>query len=277
MNPGKITANLARRIFLNEMHKYLFDQSSIYFKIAGENDKEMLLRFAENFDLNADLWIRFEKQRRRDIEMQHRYEWHHFIPVNADNMIATSFMSMYLAHILGHNKQNIIYVGEAGKLHDIGKGESPDSVLFKLGKLTPEERAWMRGHSRDGARIVKKSRESLKKSKPILEDCIEKHHVWIDVDKGMESVVNSYPLTNPPGEFPRIIAATDALTSMLYKRDYMRYDHYLHMKLDEQTIFDYAKKELLRESERSELNPHGIHFDRKIVELLLPIIEKMKS
>lgn len=257
------------------MHRYLFDPSSIYFKIGDEKDKEMLMSFAEKFEFRNGLWVLLERLRRRDIEMQHKYEWNHIVPVTHDNMTTTSLLSMYASYFLGHPEEKIIRIGETGLFHDAGKIESLENVLYKRDKLTPEEKTWMRLHSSDGVRILQKYGIT---DEDILKGVLE-HHIWIEFDKNMEKVVNSYPQKsnpNQPGEFARIVAACDAATSMLYKRDYMRYSHYVRMGLDKQTIFDFAQQELVRESSRSDKNPHGVHFDPKVVEMLLPIIERMK-
>ncbi len=66
----------------------------------------------------------------------------------------------------------------AAPLHDIGKMRIPDSVLLKPGKLTEEEMAVMRTHSRIGAETLR-SIYSLSEKNPAIEmaiDIAEYHH-----------------------------------------------------------------------------------------------------
>lgn len=59
------------------------------------------------------------------------------------------------------------------RFHDIGKVGIPDHILFKQGKLTPQERTEMQWHCQIGYRIAHSSADLL----PVA-DWILKHHEW---------------------------------------------------------------------------------------------------
>jgi diguanylate cyclase (GGDEF)-like protein/PAS domain S-box-containing protein len=96
------------------------------------------------------------------------------------------------------------------QFHDIGKVGIPDSILFKPGKLTPEEYAEMKRHCEIGYRIAQSSADLA----PIA-DLILKHHEWWN-GKG-------YPLGLKEEEIPmgcRILAIVDAYEAMTGGRPY---------------------------------------------------------
>jgi len=71
---------------------------------------------------------------------------------------------------LGLAQGQLLALHRGGFLHDIGKIAIPDSILFKPGKLTPEEWALMKTHSVRGEEICRPLR-SLEKVLPII-----RHH-----------------------------------------------------------------------------------------------------
>jgi response regulator RpfG family c-di-GMP phosphodiesterase len=52
-------------------------------------------------------------------------------------------------------------VGMASILHDVGKVGTPDHILFKPGKLDPDERRIMEQHASIGASILAKSAQMV--------------------------------------------------------------------------------------------------------------------
>lgn len=96
------------------------------------------------------------------------------------------------------------------KFHDIGKVGIPDNILFKPGKLTPDETFVMRRHCDIGFRIAK----SVPDLAPIA-DWILKHQEWWN-GKG-------YPLNLTGEKIPlacRILALADAFDAMTNDRPY---------------------------------------------------------
>ena len=63
-------------------------------------------------------------------------------------------MSALLATELGLPDSQVSLLRRAAELHDVGKIGVPDSILMKMGKLTPEEFAVVKTHTTIGARIL---------------------------------------------------------------------------------------------------------------------------
>ncbi len=130
-------------------------------------------------------------------------------------------------------------------LHDIGKIGIDDKILFKPGKLTPEEYEKVKEHPRLGAQIIE-GVEFLKEVAPI----ILYHHERYD-GKG-------YPEGLKGEEIPllaRIISVVDAYETMISSRPYKK-----------PFSKEEAKKEMLREK--------GKQFDPYIVDIFLKILEE---
>lgn len=65
-------------------------------------------------------------------------------------------IARYLAAATGMRGDELDMVEIAGLLHDIGKLRVPEEIIDKPGAITVEERAYMRRHSYDTGRILKK-------------------------------------------------------------------------------------------------------------------------
>lgn len=98
-------------------------------------------------------------------------------------------------------------------LHDIGKIGIPDSILYKPGKLSPEEWEKMKEHSEIGYRIAREYDRGL----PAIAEEILSHHEWWN-GKG-------YPRGLKGEKIPllaRIISIVDAYNVMLSDRPYKK-------------------------------------------------------
>lgn len=65
-------------------------------------------------------------------------------------------IARYLAEATGMRGDDLDQIEIAGLLHDIGKLRVPEEIIDKPGAITVEERAYMRRHSYDTGRILKK-------------------------------------------------------------------------------------------------------------------------
>jgi len=86
-----------------------------------------------------------------------------------------SHLAVRLGRYLGFGEDDLDSLRKGGVLHDIGKIGVPDKILNKAGALTPEERAIIRLHPSQGARICEKLK-SLKGAIPV----IQHHHERMD-------------------------------------------------------------------------------------------------
>ena len=59
-----------------------------------------------------------------------------------------------IAKELGWSEQRVLMIEQAAQLHDVGKIGIPDSILFKPGKLDPDEWKLMREHCAIGSEII---------------------------------------------------------------------------------------------------------------------------
>ena len=134
------------------------------------------------------------------------------------------------------------------RFHDIGKVGIPDRILFKPGRLTPEEFTEMQRHCEIGHRIAESAPELV----PIA-NWILKHHEWWN-GKG-------YPLGLKGEEIPlpcRILALADAYDAMTNNRPY--------------------KKAISCEAAAVELKRcAGTQFDPEMVVKFMEVLEKWKN
>lgn len=102
----------------------------------------------------------------------------------------------------------------ASQMHDIGKIGTPDSILLKRGKLTPDERAIMQRHARDGWSILEGSESELLQ---LAATIALTHHERIDGAGYPNGLVGEeIPL---PGRIAAIADVFDALsTDRIYRR-----------------------------------------------------------
>jgi diguanylate cyclase (GGDEF)-like protein/PAS domain S-box-containing protein len=119
---------------------------------------------------------------------------------------------IYLARAVGYTTDTLADLRLFARFHDIGKIGVSDSILFKKGPLTHEERRQMRMHPQIGSSIARSSPDL----NPIA-DWILKHHEWWN-GKG-------YPIGIKGERIPlecRILAITDAYDAMTNDRPYRR-------------------------------------------------------
>ncbi|MBV8681196.1 MAG: DUF3369 domain-containing protein [Aquitalea sp.] len=108
-------------------------------------------------------------------------------------------------------------VGMASILHDVGKVGTPDHILFKPGKLDPEERRIMEQHASIGAHILAKSAQMVEGQSYLSlgSEIAGNHHEYFDG--------NGYPQQLSGQQIPlsaRIVAVVDVFDALLNKRPY---------------------------------------------------------
>lgn len=108
-------------------------------------------------------------------------------------------------------------VGMASILHDVGKVGTPDHILFKPGKLDPDERRIMEQHAGIGASILAKSAQMVEGQSYLSlgSEIAGGHHEHFDG--------NGYPNKLKEQQIPlsaRIVAVVDVFDALLNKRPY---------------------------------------------------------
>ena len=85
-----------------------------------------------------------------------------------------SFISVAMGIACGLERQDLLILYRGGYMHDIGKIGIPDSILFKPGKLTPEEWDVMRTHTTRGVEICR----HMKSLAPVIPIIRHHHEHW---------------------------------------------------------------------------------------------------
>ncbi len=148
-----------------------------------------------------------------------------------------------IAEKLGLAESTINDLALFARFHDIGKVGISDTILFKEGRLTPEEYEKMKKHSEIGYKIAQASPELAHIAEFIL-----KHHEWWNG--------NGYPLGLKGEEIPlecRIVGVADAYDAMHSDRPYRK---------------AMSKEEIIAELKKGS----GTQFDPAIIEVFLQII-----
>ena len=117
-----------------------------------------------------------------------------------------------LASKLGYSEEEAILIGNASKMHDLGKVGIPDSILLKPGILTNVEMERMKGHSAKGAQILSGSKYELLK---IAEQIAQTHHEKWDGSGYPDGLKGeAIPLVG------RIAALADVFDALITSRPY---------------------------------------------------------
>jgi len=85
-----------------------------------------------------------------------------------------AFISVAMGMIAGIEGEGLMILHRGGYMHDIGKVGIPDSILFKPGKLTPQEWEVMRTHTTRGVEICR----HLKSLAPVVPVIRHHHERW---------------------------------------------------------------------------------------------------
>lgn len=124
--------------------------------------------------------------------------------------INVSLISAVLGGWLGLPKEDIDVLSLCGLLHDIGKLTTPESILTKPGKLTPEEYSIMKDHVKGGYEHLRNQQIDNR----IKEACLL-HHERCDG--------TGYPFGlkgNKIPDFAKIVSIADVYDAMTAKRVY---------------------------------------------------------
>jgi putative nucleotidyltransferase with HDIG domain len=74
--------------------------------------------------------------------------------------VRVATLAVYVGDHLGLDDEQLLELGTAGLLHDVGKSKIPEEILFKPGRLDKDEFRVMKSHARLGAEILLEHRNS---------------------------------------------------------------------------------------------------------------------
>lgn len=133
-------------------------------------------------------------------------------PYTAEHSRRVAEYATAITQQMGLSQRECLLVQSTARIHDLGKVTWRDDILFKPGRLTPEEMKRVREHPVTGARIVE-GLTNYQKGIPL----IRHHHEWVDG--------SGYPDGLDRENIPlgaRILAVADAYDAMTSDRPYRR-------------------------------------------------------
>lgn len=68
--------------------------------------------------------------------------------------VRVALLALQVARSFGATREQLVHVGSAALMHDIGKSKVPQQILWKRGRLDADEWHWMAQHPRLGAQIL---------------------------------------------------------------------------------------------------------------------------
>ncbi|MCK6374034.1 MAG: response regulator [Zoogloea sp.] len=169
-------------------------------------------------------------------------------PETGAHILRMAHYSQIIARDLGLDAETCERILTAAPMHDIGKVGTPDNILLKPGRLTPEEMVIMRQHPRIGHDILKGS------SSPMIQMAAEialTHHEKFDGSGYPDGLAGeAIPLVG------RIVAVADVFDALTSPRPYKP-----AWALDDAIAF-------IREG-------RGSHFDPACVDVFLGLIPEV--
>ncbi|MFK7743151.1 MAG: HD-GYP domain-containing protein [Planctomycetota bacterium] len=126
--------------------------------------------------------------------------------------VRVALLALQVARAAGADRDQLVRVGAAALLHDIGKSKVPQEILFKQGRLLPEEWEWMAQHPRLGAQILIEQHESVDPNTIGAAFC---HHMGPN-GKGYPDSM----LPVPPSATSRLIRVCDVFEALTAVRPY---------------------------------------------------------
>lgn len=146
-----------------------------------------------------------------------------------------AMLSMGLAEQLGLGSRDVRAVGTAALLHDIGKVRLPQALLVKAGALTDAERALMRTHTTEGAKLLGERGEGNALAAIVAYE----HHVWADGTGGYPT----FAFARRPHYVSRLVQVCDVYDALSTLRPYRdpwpRARTLHHMRLQAGRELDY--------------------------------------
>ena len=117
-----------------------------------------------------------------------------------------------IARAIGLPASQVLLIGQAAPLHDVGKLAIPDAILLKPGKLTPAEFEQVKQHTTAGAAILAGSASEVLR---LAEEVALTHHEWWNG--------HGYPAGLKGSAIPlsgRIVALADVFDALTHARPY---------------------------------------------------------
>lgn len=128
--------------------------------------------------------------------------------------VRVALLALQVARTMGATREQLVRIGGAALMHDIGKSKVPQEVLFKQGRLNDDEWAAMAEHPRLGAQLLIEQHEKVDPRTIGTAFC---HH--------MGPNGGGYPdplMPTPPSATSRLIRVCDVFEALTAVRPYKR-------------------------------------------------------
>lgn len=126
--------------------------------------------------------------------------------------VRVALLALQVARAVGADRQQLVRIGAAALMHDIGKSKVPQEILFKQGSLTDDEWRWMAQHPRLGAQLLLEQHETVDPTAIGAAFC---HHM------GADGVGYPRPeLAVPPSATSKLIRVCDVFEALTAVRPY---------------------------------------------------------
>ncbi len=146
--------------------------------------------------------------------------------------VRVAALTVYVGDQLGLNAKQLLILGTAALLHDVGKSRIPDEILFKPGKLDPDEYAVMQSHARLGAELLLEHRNIT----PVDVAAAWGHH--LRHDGGGYPAMPSWAARSPGVALIQICDVYEALTAVRPYKKPMSPLRAFEIMLGDQGAFD---------------------------------------
>lgn len=219
----------------NKLTGVIYVDNKLHTSMFGEEDKDLLLAFADQAAVAIDNARLFEelkatnaelektnfKLEAANMELQIAYDatlkgWVDALDLrdketkgHTDRVTA---LTERLARAMGLTDEQMVHIRRGARLHDIGKMAIPDDILLKKGQLTDEEREQIRQHPTTAYRML----NPIEFLRPALYIPYCHHEKWDGT---------GYPLGLKGEEIPldaRIFAVIDVWDALTSDRPYHR-------------------------------------------------------
>ena len=166
------------------------------------------------------------------------------------HLVRIADYSAVIAEGLGLPPEEVEIIRFASPMHDVGKVMLPDAILKKEGKLTDDEREYMKRHPEVGAKIFRHSKTPMMKACEIIAISHHERYDGTGYPKGLKG--EKIPL------YGRIVALADCFDAYTSRRTYKE-------------AYDFAKA-VGMVKERI-----GTHFDPTVVMAFMKNIDKVEK
>ena len=216
------------------------DQSSVRVKALRDGANDFLLTPVDHFEFSVrarnllsirqyareiqdrNVWLEQAVAKATEDILERERETLHRIsraaefrdPETGAHIQRMALYSQLIAKSLGLSSKEQTMILNAAPLHDVGKIATPDAILLKPGKLTPEEFEIMKDHARAGFDLLDKSASPVVQTGALI---ALSHHEKFDGSGYPQGLVGQdIPLMG------RIVAVADVFDALTSERPYKK-------------------------------------------------------